>query len=596
MNRLLLLLLAVALALPVSAQQTPNLDTFRPLDLPTPTEERAADGRPGDDYWQNAASYTIAATLDPTANRLNGTVTIHYTNNAPLELERLWLQLEQNVFAMGSRGASIQPADSRWRGSFPGGGYRIDGVTVTQDGTSYTPDFLIDDTRMHLPLTQPLAAEGGKVDVTLDYSFVIPQYGADRMGRYDAERGTVYEFAQWYPRAYVYDDVNGWNALPYYGQGEFLLPYGDYDLSLTVPHDMTVVSTGTLQNASEVLTDAQQARMQQATQTSETVHIIRPDEVGQASTHRASSGNVTWRYRAENVRDVAWAASAAFIWDAATTSRGTLAQSAYPHEGLGEGGEEGWEMSTQYVIAGLEHYSDKWLAYPYPVYVNVAGVVGGMEYPMLSFCGVDARGFALFGVTDHELGHTWFPMVVGSDERRHAWMDEGFNTFINYYSNLAYYGDRAQESRYVNRLNGQYMADNIAGLDTPIDTPPDLIARANLGLLAYRKPAYGLFLLREYILGAERFDMAFKAYIDRWAYKHPKPADFFRTIENVAGEDLDWFWRGWFYTTDTFDQSMALRPRATATTRRLPTFRTCCCPSRSRSRWPTARPSAAASP
>ncbi len=480
MNRLLLLLLAVTLALPASAQRTPNLDTFRPLDLPTPTEERSADGRPGDDYWQNDASYTIAATLDPDANRLNGTVTIHYTNNAPLELERLWLQLEQNVFAMGSMGASIQPADSRWRGSFPGGGYQITAVTVTHDGQTYAPDFLIDDTRMHVPLAQPLAAEGGKVDVTLDYSFVIPEYGADRMGRYAAERGTVYEFAQWYPRAYVYDDVNGWNALPYYGQGEFLLPYGDYDLSLTVPHDMTVVSTGTLQNADEVLTATQQQRMQQAMNTSETVHIIRPDEVGQAGTHPMTSGMATWRYRAENVRDVAWAASASFIWDAATTSRGTLAQSAYPHEGLGEGGEEGWEMSTQYVIAGLEHYSDKWLAYPYPVYVNVAGVVGGMEYPMLSFCGVDARGFALFGVTDHELGHTWFPMVVGSDERRHAWMDEGFNSFINYYSNIAYYGDRAQESRYVNRLNGQYMADNIEGLDTPIATPPDQIARAQI--------------------------------------------------------------------------------------------------------------------
>jgi hypothetical protein len=321
---------------------------------------------------------------------------------------------------------------------------------------------------------------------------------------------------------------------------------------------MTVVSTGTLQNPEEVLTDEQQRRMQQAMSSATTVHIVRPDEVGQAGTHNMSSGMATWKYRAENVRDVAWAASAAFIWDAATTNRGTLAQSAYPHEGLGEGGEEGWEMSTQYVVASLEHYSDKWLAYPYPVYTNVAGVVGGMEYPMLSFCGVGARGYGLFGVTDHELGHTWFPMVVGSDERRHAWMDEGFNTFINYYSNLDYYGDRAQESRYVNRVSGEYIAGASVGVTTPIDTPPDQIDRADLGLLAYRKPAYGLFLLREYIIGPERFDMAFKAYIDRWAYKHPKPADFFRTIENVAGEDLDYFWRGWFYTTDTFDQSLTV--------------------------------------
>ncbi len=554
MRRLFLLPLLALFALPLRAQDAPahNLGTFAPLDLPAPTDERVSDGRPGGEYWQQRADYRIRATLDTVANRVTGLVTLSYTNNSPRTLDALWLQLDQNLFAPGSRGASIQPADSRWRGSFPGGGYQITQVEVKQGEQSYAPQYLVDDTRMRLVLREALAPAGGKVEVTIGYHFIIPEYGADRMGRLHTARGTVYELAQWYPRAYVYDDVNGWNALPYHGQGEFYLDYGNYDIEISVPHDVIVVSTGVLQNPEQVLTPTQRERMERARTSAETVRIIAPEEVGTPGSRPRNDGMLTWRFKAENVRDVAWAASRAFIWDAAGWD-GVLLQSAYPHEGLGTGGAEGWEMSTQYLRHTIRHYSEQWYRYPYPVAINVAGVVGGMEYPMIVFCSVRARDQGLFGVTDHEFGHTWFPMIVGSDERRYAWMDEGFNTFINYYSNLAYYGEQSRRNA---TMQGEYIGGLMQETDTPIFTYPDHIRRNQLGFLAYRKPGYGLRLLREYIVGPERFDAAFRAYINRWAYKHPQPADFFRTIENVAGEDLDYFWRGWFYTTDTFDQGI----------------------------------------
>jgi hypothetical protein len=374
------------------------------------------------------------------------------------------------------------------------------------------------------------------------------------MGWLDVERGTVFELAQWYPRMVVYDDVHGWNALPYLGQGEFYLEYGTFELNITVPRELIVAATGTLLNPEEVLTPLQQERLASARQSEATLPILAPNEVGTPASRPEGDGPVTWRYRAENVRDVAWAASQAFIWDAATFGDG-LAMSFYPHEGLGTGATDGWERSTEYVQHSIRHHSERWHPYPYPVAINVAGVVGGMEYPMLVFCSVQARDQGLFGVTDHEFAHQWFPMIVGNDERRHAWMDEGLVTFMNYYSNQAFYGDGATRNQ---RVRSAYIADRMeqAIADQPIATYPDRIPRAGLGFLAYRKPGAGLILLREYILGPERFDPAFRAFIDRWAYKHPQPADFFRTMESVAGEDLDWFWQGWFYGTGDLDQAI----------------------------------------
>jgi len=568
MRRFLALLVVLALAAPLAhAQQQQqrqgvpqhNLQSFEPPNLPMPNDYRAGNGAPGADYWQNHADYEINATLRPEENRIEASETITYTNNSPQELEYLWVQLDQNLFDPESEGAMITRPDDRFSGSFEGGGYDISGVSVEAGGDSYEPEVLIDGTKMRVTLDEPLAAGGGQLRLSLDFAFTIPKYGADRMGRYNAEQGTVYQLAQWYPRMYVFDDVNGWNVLPYLGQGEYYLEYGDFDLNVTVPRDMIVSATGSLQNDDDVLTDEQRRRMSEARNSDETVTIISRDEVGTAATRPdGDSGMMTWEFDAENVRDVSWAASASFIWDAARAETGdgspALAQSLYPQEGIGEDETVGWEHSTQMVQHSIEHYSDMWGAYPYPVAVNVAGVVAGMEYPQIVFCDVKSRGQSLFGVTDHEFGHQWFPMVVGSDERRHAWMDEGLNTFMNYYSKQAYYdtegGGRGMSPSYAARAMSSPL------IDQPIMTYADRIRGQALGFLAYRKPAQGLVLLREYILGEERFDSAFREYYDRWAYQHPQPADFFRTIEDVAGADLDWFWTGWFYSTDRFDQGI----------------------------------------
>jgi hypothetical protein len=530
-----------------------NQDVFAPLPLPTPTTVRTGAGEPGPDYWQQRADYEIRVTLEPETHRIKGSEVIVYTNNSPDALDELWIQLEQNLFRPGSRGSLVN-SGTRWRGAFEGGGIELTRVEVVQNGRTTRPAYLVDDTRMRIDLPEPVAPKGGTIDIRIDWEFTIPEYGADRMGRFKGEDGWVYELAQWYPRMYVYDDVEGWNPMPYIGQGEFYLEYGDFDVEITVPRDFVVVATGELQNPEQVLTAEQRKRLERARKSDETIHIISPDEVGKPESRPRGKGPLTWRFRAENVRDFAWAASPAFIWDAAGWD-GILLMSAYPREGLGTAERPGWEMSTQYVRHSIQHYSETWSRYPYPVAINVAGVVGGMEYPMIVFCSVHARDQALFGVTDHEFGHTWFPMIVGNDERRWAWMDEGLNTLLNHYSNLAYYGEGALRNR---ATSPDYIVDRMLDPthDQPTMTYADQIRREGLGFLAYRKPGFALILLREVVLGRERFDAALKEYIDRWAYKHPQPADFFRTIEEVSGEDLDWFWRGWFYTNDLLDQAV----------------------------------------
>ncbi len=561
------LALALLVSLPIgapAAAQIPdtfpaveNTGAFEPLDLPGPTDERLASGEPGEAYWQNEADYEIDVRLHPEERRVEGSETITYTNHGPDELERLWIQLDQNLFRPDSRGARTTGASDRFRGAFEGGGYEISNVRIRRDGSTVEPEYVVDDTRMRVTLDRPLAADGGTLELSLDFAFTIPEYGADRMGWLEVEEGTVFELAQWYPRMYVHDDVRGWNPLPYLGLGEFYLEYGSFDVEITVPRDFLVVATGTLENASEVLTAEQRSRLDEARESAETVTIVGRDEVGSAETRPGGEGPLTWRFRADSVRDFSWAASGAFIWDAAraeaSDGRSTLVMSAYPEEGLGGEDEVGWERSTRFVRHSIEFYSERVAPYPYPVAINVAGVVGGMEYPMIVFCSVDARGPQLFSVTDHEVGHQWFPMVVGSDERRWFWMDEGLNSFLNHYSARAYYGDR---------YRGRTGAGRIARLmDSPIHDQPsmtraDRLRMYNFGFLSYGKPAAGLVLLREHVLGPELFDPAIEAYFERWKYRHPKPADFFRTVENVTGEELDWFWRGWFQTTEVLDQAV----------------------------------------
>lgn len=511
---------------------------------------RTASGKPGPEYWQNAADYNLEATLDDKNHTVSGNVTIHYTNNSPETLDFIWLYLEQDRFTENSRGTLTTPVQgNRYSGDVEGGFELKDVSAKTKTGTS--SKYIITDTRMQVWLDKPLAAKGGTVDIKMNFKFKVPVEGMDRMGRLDVKGGTIYAIAQWYPRVAVFDDVVGWNTDPYLGAGEFYCEYGNFDVKITAPADHTVVCSGKLQNPTEVLTKTQQERWAQAEKSDKTLYIIKPEEVGKPEAHTKTSGTVTWHFKMENTRDVAWAASKAFIWDAARMDLGEgktgLAQSVYPKE---SDGPSAWSRSTEFTKASIEFYSKTYFTYPYHNAINVAASVGGMEYPGVSFCHFKSGDADLWDVTDHEFGHNWFPMIVGSNERRYPWMDEGFNTFINHYSTAAFNNGEFPTTTDKPRSLIQYLTnENREG----IETYPDVANSRNLAYTAYYKPAAGLYLLREYILGAERFDNAFKSYIHTWAYKHPQPNDFFNHMENVAGEDLSWFWKGWFYGNGNID-------------------------------------------
>ncbi|HEY5393127.1 MAG TPA: M1 family metallopeptidase, partial [Hanamia sp.] len=386
-----------------------------------------------------------------------------------------------------------------------------------------------------------------------DYSYNIPADGSDRTGVLQTENGKIYAIAQWYPRMCVYDDIEGWNTLPYLGAGEFYLDYGDFDYSITAPGNMIVVGSGDLQNPKQVLTSTEIKRLDEARKSDKTIMIRSADEVTNPAS-RPQKGNITWHFKMNNSRDVSWAASKAFIWDAARinfpSGRKGLAQSAYPVEA---NGNNAWERSTEYVKAALEGYSKRWFEFPYDNATNVACNINGMEYPGIVFCNSKSKGQRLWGVTDHEFGHTWFPMVVGSNERKYGWMDEGFNTFINGISTEDF-----NNGEYVSkRQPGANRYERMFGPNSEtVMSEPDAIQEANIGTSLYSKPGYALGLLRNNIIGPERFDYAFQTYIKRWAYKHPTPWDFFRTMENVTGEDLEWFWKGMFIYNYKLDQAI----------------------------------------
>ncbi len=555
MKQLFLLLLTNSFLLLCVAQSKFNhKEAFDPHFYPNNGNAyRSAGGGPGPQYWQNKADYKIACTLDTSTHKVSGNVAITYTNNSPDDLSFLWLQLDQNIYKEDSRGsATTTQTGGRWGNTGFTKGHVVQSLSVEVDGKKFTPRQTLTDTRLQLWLQQPLKS-GDKALISLSYSFTVPQYGTDRMGRLQTRNGTIYEVAQWFPRMAVYDDVQGWNVLPYMGAGEFYLEYGNYDYTITAPADMVVVASGALQNEKEVYNSTQLTRLEQARNSDKTVVLRSAAEVGDKKA-KGKSGNLTWHFKMENARDIAWAASRAFVLDAARialpSGKNTLAMSAYPVESIKR---DGWQRSTEMVKASIEHYSQKWFEYPYPTAVNVAGVVGGMEYPGLSFCSYKDAGAELWGVTDHEFGHNWFPMIVGTNERKYAWMDEGFTTFINGLSTKAFNGGEfAQFSYFPGDMTPFVFMDDMDALMTA----PDVAQQGNLGIAAYEKPAIMLNALRDAVLGPERFDAAFKEYIHRWAYKHPTPWDFFRTMENVAGEDLSWFWRAWVFNNWKFDVAL----------------------------------------
>ncbi len=558
---LLILISAAVVAQTQKSIYDPH-DLFTPNFYPSSVNEyRAADGEPGIKYWTNKASYKIAASLDDVKDEITGNVIITYTNNSPQAMNFVWLYLDQNLYRLDSRGQAKTPATGRSRygdvNSKFEGGFNIHSVKMILGIKNKTSESnvinVISDTRMQLRLPSPLAANGGTIQFKIDYSYFIPKYGSDRTGIQDTKNGKIYAIAQWYPRMCVYDDIEGWNTLPYLGAGEFYLDYGDYDYTITAPSNELIVGAGELQNPQEVLTAVQQKRLAQAKQSDKTVMICTATEVTDPSSH-IQKEKLTWHFKLKNARDVSWAASKAFIWDAAKmnlpSGRKALAMSVYPIESAGD---SAWGRATEYTKGSIENYSKRWYEYPYNTATNVASNVGGMEYPSIVFCGYKAKTAGLFGVTDHEFGHTWFPMIVGSNERKYGWMDEGFNTFINTLAaedfNNGEYKPKQQDKSGVYK----YMfGDN----SETMMSEPDALKEANIGLALYFKPGYSLTILRNDILGPKIFDYAFQTYIKRWAFKHPTPWDFFRTMENAGGEDLGWFWKGMFIENYKLDQAV----------------------------------------
>jgi len=511
---------------------------------------RQANGAPSAGYWQNRADYTLAVRLDTIKNELEGSAIIRYTNNSPDTLSSLWLYIDQNTYRKDARANFLT--------SFAAGGhtegYQLASVKVEQGGVSVDADYVVTDTRLQVRLRRPLAPKGGKLSLQIRYRYVVPGDFGNRTDYVSTRNGKIYEIAQWYPRMCVYDDRQGWNTLPFLGSGEFYDEYGDFDYRVTVPWDMIVAGSGELVNPQEVLTQKEAARLTAARASDKTVMIRDAAAIGDPSSRPVQKGELTWRFKMANTRDVAFGASRAYIWDAARVNlpggKKSLAMSVYPVESAGPGA---WDRATEYLKASMEYFSEKWFVYPYPVAINEAGIAGGMEYPGIVFDGINDKGKELYWVAAHEIGHNWFPMIVGSDERAYGWMDEGFNTFIDIYASDAF-----NKGEFAPKRDGEYapgggnpVEEIVPLLKDPqapvMMTRADAIPESYRHPMTYFKPALGLVLLREVILGKDRFDYAFRRYIQTWAYRHPGPYDFFRTMDNEAGEDLSWFWREWFF-------------------------------------------------
>jgi Peptidase family M1 domain len=568
----LIIIITSAIANLAVGQSTPAWQgKFEQLDqtLPTPNEYRTGAGSPGPKYWQQKADYTISVELNDANQSIVGKETITYTNNSPDILKYLWLQLDQNILSDDNTLASTTTdaiRDSAAAKTFADkvsdfkAGFVIKSVTEVS-GKSLP--YFINNTMMRVDLPQPLRP-GEKYSFGVEWSFNIVDRNIFRqrsgMEFFPEDGNYVYTIAQFFPRMCVYDDYEGWQNKQFLGQGEFTLPFGDYKVKITVPADHMVGATGTLQNPTAVLSKAELERFQAAkTSYDKPVIIVTQAEAVQREKTK-STEKKTWEFHAENVRDFAFASSRKFIWDAQAVKIGNkvpLAMSYYPKEG-----NPLWEKeSTKAVKNTLEVYSKYTIDYPYPVAISVHTASIGMEYPMICFNygrpnkdgSYSARTRqGMIGVIVHEVGHNFFPMIVNNDERQSTWMDEGINSFVQLMTELEHYPDiqwsRGIPSELVPYLKGD------PGTKRPLMTNSEQVIE--FGNEQYGKAATGLYMLRETIMGPELFDKAFKEYAQRWAFKHPKPADFFRTMEDASAVDLDWFWKGWFYTTDVCNQSI----------------------------------------
>ena len=541
-----IILIGVLAAAPLPAQSVADSSPFRPLGLPTPNEYRTGAGRPGPRYWQQRVDYRIRATLDPANNEVRGRETLHYVNRSPDALPYLWMFLEQNICAPSSvTNVLDQPPlvflGSTFDFSCQGfaGGLTLDSVRVGGKAAQKS----IYGTTMRIDLLRPLAP-GDTINLDLAWVFHVPEQGAGRMGH----DGTLYEIAQWYPRMAVYDDVHGWNHEPYIGAGEFYLEYGHFDALITVPATYIVAATGRLTNPELVLTERERTRLRRALASDTAIAVISKQEAGDAGqTRPTANGTLTWHFVADSVRDLAFAAAPNFRWDA-SGYHGILIETLYRPSA------DKWEEANRMARGAIQYFSEQWFPYPYSHATTIEGPIEGMEYPMLTFVPNSPSREEQQWVLAHEFGHEWFPMVVGSNERLYPWMDEGFNTFIDLGNAAKYfagtpYGDTIE----VHPLH-LYPDHAVPGTEQPIITKPTEVH--DLFWDAYQKPALMMQELRYEVLGKERFDAAFRAYIRAWQFKHPTPADFFRMMRDESGMDLDWFWRGWIYTTSRLDQAV----------------------------------------
>jgi hypothetical protein len=600
LKRLFTAVFAIAISASASATAVKQTkgdfeDKFRQLDeiLPTPNVYRNASGEPGEKYWQQKVDYDIKVKLDEEKRRIDATQTITYKNNSPHTLKYLWMQLEQNKYkpdSIAEAGTSFGGIGRRGPATSAGGNGKPAKLSL---GELRRQQFLADNdlgydvlaarsesgrplkitvvgTNLRIDLAEPLKP-GRTVEFSMDFGFniveedaVSARAGYEHFPDDEREGGNdIFLFAQWFPRLHAYSDYEGWHNKEFIGRGEFTLEFGDYTVEMTVPADHIVSSTGVLDNPKEVLTSEQRDRLEKAKNAKRPVFVVTPEEALE-NEKEGTSKMKTWRFEAENVRDFSWATSRKFAWDAKGYHQGgdeqpfVMAMSFFPKEG----GELWEKYSTEAVIHTMEVYSRYSFDYPYPVAQSVNGPVGGMEYPMITFNGprtklqddgtrtyTQAEKRFLVGVVIHEIGHIYFPMVVNSDERQWTWMDEGLNSFLDAVA------CREWDPTIPWGVEPRYIVDYMKGnTQVPIMTQSDSVLR--LGPNAYSKPASALNILREVILGRDLFDFAFKEYAQRWKFKRPTPSDFFRTMEEASGVDLDWFWHGWFYTTDHVDISV----------------------------------------
>ncbi|MGA0559354.1 M1 family metallopeptidase [Larkinella sp. VNQ87] len=582
------LLLAGLTTIVFGTQAQPPSTTYKANDrfeqmgplLPTPNTFRTASGSPGRDFFQNRADYDIKVELDDANQKIIGTETVTYFNNSPDELKYIWLQLDQNLFEKGSIGGMTRTGSVNENGmsaaslnalTATGGragrnngpdreyGYKI---TAVKDKTGKPLKYTVNGTMMRLDLPAPLKP-GQNFVFGVDWNYLITEYyGRSGYEFFPKDGNYNYFIAHWFPRLAAYDDVNGWQHKQFLGQGEFTLIFGNYKVAITVPNDHVVAATGECLNYKQVLTATQQQRMQKAANSKTPVVIVTQAEA-EAAEKAKPTGKKTWIYKADNVRDFAFASSRKFIWDAMQTDvygdgRKIWSMSYYSKEGNPLWGQ----YSTRAVEHTLRSYGNRTFKYPYPVAISChATPGGGMEYPMISFNGgrpepdgtySESVKAGMIGVIIHEVGHNFFPMIVNSDERQWTWMDEGLNTFCQYLAEKEWDYNFPTRRGEPNQIV-DYMKSDKSVL-SPIMTSSDNVI--SLGPNAYAKPATALNILRETVMGRELFDYAFKEYSKRWMFKNPTPADFFRTMEDASGVDLDWFWKGWFYGVEAVDQDL----------------------------------------